>query len=240
MQKFSNILAFDTAMNGCSACFLDVATNREYFETSSMTRGQAEHLVPMISRVLQVSGRKYNEVEAIVTTVGPGAFTGLRIGISAAKSLALALDVPAFGITTLQILALQYARRNEVHGDLMVLVDTKREDFYVQIFDAHGTPVTESRAIEAADIEALAYGKVMSFAGDAVARFQSMLTHPEDGWSFDARPILPDTAMMARILAEEGAESPLLYRQLEPVYMRGPDVSTPKKPQRVIASESRI
>jgi tRNA threonylcarbamoyladenosine biosynthesis protein TsaB len=239
-MRYKNILAFDTAMSGCGACFFDAASNHEYFESSPMARGQAEQLVPMISRVLQVAGRKYSEIDAIVTTVGPGAFTGLRIGLSAAKSLALALDVPAFGITTLQILALQHARRREMHGDMMVLVETKREDFYAQIFDAHGTPVSEARAIEAADVEALARGKKMNFVGDAVARFQSTLRAFENGWIFDARPILPDTALMARILAEEGGDSPLLYRQLEPVYMRGPDVSTPKKPQRVIAAESRL
>lgn len=239
MKEYKNILTFDTAMNGCGACFFDAAINREFFEISPMARGQAEHLVPMIGRVLLVAGRQYSEVEAIVTTVGPGAFTGLRIGLSAAKSLALALDVPAFGITTLQILALQYARRNEVQGDLMVLVDTKREDFYVQIFDQAGTPVSEARAVGAEDIEALVHGKIVTFAGDAVARFQSTLVMPEVTWIFDARPILPDTALMARILAEEGGDSPFLYRQLEPVYMRGPDVSVPKKPQRVIAGESR-
>lgn len=233
MTDFQAILAIDTAMNGCSAG-LRLADGRVFTETQTMGRGQSEVLVPMIGRVLQQAGRKYDQVGAVVATVGPGAFTGMRIGLSTAKALALALDIPVFGITTLQALALQYAQENSPDTEIIVLVDTKREDFYAQIFAASGTAVSEPRAIAAEDVALLGLGKHVIFIGDGVARFRG-LAEPSEKWVFEEKYQLVSPAVMAGVLASQGAESPLLHRQVSPVYLRPPDVSTPKKPQRVIA-----
>lgn len=234
MKNFSSILALDTAMNGCSAG-VRLADGRTFTETMTMTTGQSEHLVPLVSRVLRQAGLAYSQLDAIIATVGPGAFTGLRIGLSTAKSLGLALDIPVFGITTLQALALQYAQENTPQTQIIVLVDTKREDFYVQIFQADGTAISEPRAIPAGDIELLAFGRAVIFTGDAVERFQGLAQNAEDGWVFDRSLMLPSAGVMAETLAVHGPESPLLFRQINPVYLRAPDVSQPKKPQRVIA-----
>ena len=200
----------------------------------AMARGHAEHLVPMMGGVLKEAGMKYDQIDAIVTTLGPGAFTGLRIGLSSAKSLALALDIPVFGITTLQTLALQYAPDNKTEARIFVLVDTKREDFYVQMFNASGGAASEPRAIPSGDIALLARGEHVVFVGDAVERFRRLAGHVEDGWIFEDGFILPSTEIMTAVLAEQGADSAMLYRQPEPVYLRPPDVSQSKKPQRVL------
>lgn len=234
---YTSILALDTAMNGCSAAIY-IAGGESYVETRPMTRGQSEELVPMIAAVLGRAGQDYKTIDAVVTTLGPGAFTGLRIGLSTAKTLGLVLEVPVFGISTLQVLAIQYARAYKPERDIMVLVETKRADFYAQIFDAQGSIKSEARAVSAGDVALLARGKELVFTGDAVSRFRDYISAEgglEAGWVFDETSLLPSPALMAAILAEQGPRSPLLSRQLEPLYLRAPDVSQPKNPPRAIA-----
>ncbi|HEX7968463.1 MAG TPA: tRNA (adenosine(37)-N6)-threonylcarbamoyltransferase complex dimerization subunit type 1 TsaB, partial [Stellaceae bacterium] len=93
-----SVLAFDSAGNGCSAAVLrdgQIAAHR----FALMERGQAEALMPMIAAVLEEAAMPVEALDLIAVTVGPGAFTGLRIGLAAAQGLALASGVPALGIT---------------------------------------------------------------------------------------------------------------------------------------------
>ncbi|MCK5284311.1 MAG: tRNA (adenosine(37)-N6)-threonylcarbamoyltransferase complex dimerization subunit type 1 TsaB, partial [Alphaproteobacteria bacterium] len=138
MSSFRTVLALDTAMSGCSVCVYNSDKDELVSKSKSMVRGQAEHLVPLVEEVMLDVGLDYQELDAVITTVGPGAFTGLRIGLSTARSLALALSIPIYGITTLQVLALEYVQRCDLKGQLVVLIETKRDDFYVQVFDKSG------------------------------------------------------------------------------------------------------
>lgn len=225
MSPAVNILALDTAMNGCGTC---VYKNGESFSRSAaMPRGQAERLMPMMQEVMGEAGLDFKDLDAIVTTVGPGAFTGLRIGLSAAKALGLALEIPVFGITTLQALALQAQRA----GRLAVLVETKRDDFYIQIFDREARPLSEAAAESAETIRADILQKPCLFIGDGVIRFRSMLS-PGDLHEhvFDETVLLSDPAVMARVFAAQGPESGFFTEDPGPVYLRAPDVTLPKKP----------
>ena len=120
-----HILSIDTAMSGCSAS-VHTEGGGSYTNSKPMSRGQAEHLVPMVQDVLAQAKAEFSDFASIITTIGPGAFTGLRIGLSTAKSLGLALKIPVFGITTLQALALQYAPKNTKNLPIMVLIEKKQ------------------------------------------------------------------------------------------------------------------
>lgn len=216
---FKNILAIDTAMSGCSACVL--RGDEVFVRSEDMPRGQAVHLVPMINDVVAHAGLTHADLDAVVTTNGPGAFTGLRIGLSTAKAMGLALGVPVFGITTLQALALGYAEAAE--GEFTVLVETRRDELYVQSFDAEGRGTSEA-ALPA--VEDIADAPV--FIGDGAARFKGV--RPEA--NVDEGFALPDVAVMAHGLVE----TPELFTENpEAVYLRGADVSVSKKVQRTIA-----
>jgi tRNA threonylcarbamoyladenosine biosynthesis protein TsaB len=129
------LLAIDTA-----GPRLQLATLTETgVETLSeeMQQGQAERIVPAIEDLLQRSGLSYEDIRRIAVTSGPGSFTGLRIGLSAARGLGLALGVPVLGIPSLLALSLGH------QGPTSVLLDARRGEAYFQRFSGPGTPACE-------------------------------------------------------------------------------------------------
>lgn len=212
MKSFQKILALDTALNDCSAAVYD--GEKSSFESQAMMQGHAEHLIPMAERVLKKSGVDYADIEAVAVTAGPGAFTGLRIGLSAARAIGLALGVPVYGITTTQVLALQAVRVST--GPTMVILDTKRADYYVQSFDADGKPLSEAAVMNGEAIETDGFVLI----GDGVER----LTGEKAGIT------VIDAALMAELLA---ARSDLFSLGATPAYLRGADVTESKRQNRI-------
>jgi tRNA threonylcarbamoyladenosine biosynthesis protein TsaB len=212
MPKFKNILALDTALNHCG---VGVHMPGGIFaESVAMMQGHAGHLLPMAECVLKKAATGYDDLEAIAVTVGPGAFTGLRIGLSAARAMAMALDLPLFGITTTQLLALQHTRQKP--EKIMVVLETKRQDFYVQSFDAQGTALSEAAALGKDNIEIEDFALV----GDGAER----LTGKKADIS------IPDIGLMATLLATD----PKYFTEgAEPVYLRGADVTLSKRKNRI-------
>ncbi|HEY8191992.1 MAG TPA: tRNA (adenosine(37)-N6)-threonylcarbamoyltransferase complex dimerization subunit type 1 TsaB, partial [Alphaproteobacteria bacterium] len=165
----TGILAFDTALSGCSVAYY--GGGKMTRESMTMTHGQAEHLVPMIDRVLDKAAVQYADIGKVAVTVGPGAFTGLRIGLSAAKSLGLVLKAPVVGFRTLDVIARKFRDDCGVRDGetLCVLLDTRRQDFYFQ--EDGGEP----EGIEATGIESRLADKSVVFIGDALPRFREQV-----------------------------------------------------------------
>lgn len=209
-------------MNGCAAGVF--GGTKPVSRIEPMVSGQARRLIPLIEEVLAEAAIKPADLNAIVTTIGPGAFTGLRIGLSAAKGMALALDIPLYGITTLQALASQYAAQNQPAMLFSVIIETKRSDFYTQTFNAKGEKSSEAAAVLAAAMPDVS-GHIL--IGDGAPRFQK-----ETG-SFGVYKSgyeLPDMGWLAKYFYEnEGA----FTANPRPLYLRGADVTMPKTPGRV-------
>lgn len=221
------ILTLDTAMQGCSVAVMDTRSETFTAHTESMQRGQSERLVPMIDGIIAKAGITYTDIGLVAVTVGPGAFTGLRIGLSTARALGTALDCPVAGVTTLETLARQYAK--DYKGNIAVILETKREDFYVQFFNGI-TPGCEPTCMDLATLAAhpLTQGAII---GDGADRFM------EASKAFIGQHIpgfvLPDPCMMALIAWERYKAGNTL--PAEPLYLRGADVSMPKKSGRIIS-----
>jgi len=122
------ILGFDTSAAHCAAALLCggrvIASRAE-----AMTRGQAERLMPLLEEVLAEGGARWSDLARIGVGVGPGNFTGIRIGVSAARGLALALDIPAIGVTTFQAIRAQGA------AGRLPAVPAPRDHVYVEAPD---------------------------------------------------------------------------------------------------------
>ena len=125
-----NLLALDSALNRCGAAVYK--HDKVYCEILDISRGQAEHLIPLCERLMKRMSMAYDQLDAVLVTIGPGAFTGMRIGLATANSIGMALDIPVYGITTLQSIAYDYKKNESPKEGYTVIIETKRIDFYGQ------------------------------------------------------------------------------------------------------------
>ncbi|WP_267551438.1 tRNA (adenosine(37)-N6)-threonylcarbamoyltransferase complex dimerization subunit type 1 TsaB [Rhizobium rhizogenes] len=204
------VLALDTAGVDCAAAVYDSGSDSVMGEvTETIGRGHAEHLMHVVDEALAKAGTALSAVERVVVTVGPGSFTGIRIGVAAARGFALSLNVPAVGVTTLEVMAAT-ARQQNPGKPVLAAIDAKREEIYLQGFDANGDPLDEARAvtIDEARIIAGAFDGIVT--GTAVARLS------------DAPPAERPDAFPIAVVARLGAAKPVSEKP-KPLYLRGPD-----------------
>ena len=194
-----NLLALDCATNACSAAlWLNGQPGPARFAV--MRRGHAEALMPMVTEILEETGLKFTGLDGIAVTVGPGAFTGIRIGLSAARGFALAAGLPVIGVTTLEAVA---AAQDSRGRPLLIALDSKREDIYLQLFNADGSPASEPRALLPEEIEPiLPADEVVAVAGDMADRVVLELDARQPPLDRLDGPDLPDAGIVARIAAE--------------------------------------
>jgi len=103
-----------------------------------MVKGHAEALAPMVEAVMAQAELPFSALTRIAVTTGPGTFTGLRIALSFARGLGLALKIPVIGLSSLEAMALRAARQNPGSLPILAIIDARREEAYVQSFDAGG------------------------------------------------------------------------------------------------------
>lgn len=117
-------------------------------------KGHAEHLIGIVDRALDQAGLALSHIDRLAVTIGPGSFTGIRVGVAAARGFALSLNVPAVGITTLEVMA--SAQRDKTpHRAVLAAMDAKRDEIYLQSFAADGSPLDTPRAVSVAEAQAL-------------------------------------------------------------------------------------
>jgi len=216
-------LAIDTALNGCSACVLETgAAEPLAMETLPIERGHAEALLPLVERVMAKVEGGFGSLDRVAVTVGPGSFTGLRVGLSAARAIALAANVPCVGVTTLAAYAAPLIMQQEA-SVVVAAIDARHGHVYVQAMAPRGmalitpriAPVREAvRMLGQASIRVVGTGADI-FAQDARAFGLNVL-------SSDCAPS-PDITFVARLgLVADPASAPP-----RPYYLRAPDA----KPQ---------
>jgi tRNA threonylcarbamoyl adenosine modification protein YeaZ len=216
------LLAIDTAANLCAACVYDGATGRELGrEVLDIGKGHAERLIGVIDSALGRAGIVYKDLDRIGVAIGPGSFTGVRVGVATARGLALALGIPAVGVNTLGALAA------EAHADfpdrpILAAIDGRRGDLYCAVHAPDGVVLSEPAAISVAEAVALARRHDAAVAGngaDAVLAEAGEKRPPDTG----LRGATADIGFYARLVAASGATN----EKPKPLYLRGADA----KPQ---------
>jgi tRNA threonylcarbamoyladenosine biosynthesis protein TsaB len=145
------ILAVDTALSACSAAVFDSGKARMLATAlEPMATGHAERLAPMVRDIMAASGEDFASLDRIAATIGPGTFTGLRIGLSFARGLALALSRPVVGISTLQALAAMVADNPDALP-IAAAIDARRANLYFQLFSADLKPLSDPRLCSPAE-----------------------------------------------------------------------------------------
>jgi tRNA threonylcarbamoyladenosine biosynthesis protein TsaB len=213
------VLAFDTATAACSAAvWRDGAILARRFEM--MARGQSEALMPMIVATLRDAGLGWGELSLIAVTVGPGAFTGLRIGLAAARGLALSTGLPVAGVLTTEALAAAVPPAERVGRTVLAVIDAKRADVFVQAFDPDLAPRGEVQAMLPEEVPGLAGGPLL-VVGDGAERVLPFLP----GARRSAARAVPDAAVLAPLAEARWQAGTALPPR--PVYIRPPDVTLP-------------
>jgi len=216
------LLAVDCATNACSAAlWLDGRAGPRRYQ--AMRRGHAEALMPMVRAVMDEAGLAFADLDAIAVTTGPGAFTGIRIGLAAARGFSLAANVPVLGVTTLEAVA---AAHDPGGAHLLVALDSKRDDVYVQLFDPYGAARSAPASVMPGSAAILIPdGLQLAVAGDAADRVVEALTVRQPRPRRLHGPDLPDAAVVARLAARRLAEHPPRRGDPPPsaLYLRPPD-----------------
>jgi len=220
-----NILAFDTCFDGCSVCVAErhgdsvvpLSFLMQRFET-----GHAERLIPMIGEAMQQARFSFDHVDRIAVTVGPGTFTGTRIGVAAARALALATGAQTVGVSSLAVMA-EVARREVTSAALAVVVDARRGEVYAQLFGAGGGLDAKSspQLLSIDDAAQLGDGPIVFVGSGGTAVAAAAIGRRE------AVARLPDLLPDARALAHIGGALVASDAPLVPFYLRPPDA----KPQ---------
>jgi tRNA threonylcarbamoyladenosine biosynthesis protein TsaB len=219
------VLAFDTTLEACSAALWQagrvLASERRH-----LVRGHAEALLPMVEAVMARAGLDYAGLDLIAVTRGPGTFTGLRIGLAAARGLGLASGRPVLGLTSLEALAA--GAQPAANGQsLLVAIDARRGEVYGQAFDARLMPLCQPFARSpAAAAEVLPEGPALVL-GSGAALIRECLAEVPLGLHFSPGNEQPDAAVIAARAAALAAAGELPQRPPAPLYLRRPDARLP-------------
>lgn len=180
-----NIIAFDTCFDACSVGVgLGGPSLRLVRAIEPMETGHAERLVPMIREALATAGIGWDHVERIGVTIGPGTFTGTRIGVATARALALARNLPVAAVSSLEVMAL--SGRIETAGaepsTILVAVDARRDEVYVQSFSGvdrcPASPPAVLPLAEAARVGGLSAVVIAGPAAERLAKAAEALGRP--------------------------------------------------------------
>lgn len=216
------ILAIDTALGACAACVLDVEAGVVIAQRSlPMERGHAEALMPLIADVMADAGVGFSQLERICATTGPGSFTGLRVGLSAARGIALAAGKPAVGVGTLAAFAAPQLSEGGVNP-VISAIDARHGQVYYQVVSGTGAALVRPRIAPIATVyEAARFGLpiIVGNAAKIVA----------DGWPRDVPPVKVETTAAPPIewVAWMGAAVSPDHAPARPTYLRAPDVKLP-------------
>jgi tRNA threonylcarbamoyl adenosine modification protein YeaZ len=213
------VLAIDTALGACSAAVFDLDRGGiTASETVAMPRGHAEALLPLVARVMDLADVEFAQLDCIAVTTGPGSFTGLRVGLSASRGIALAAGKPAIGLSTLAGFAAPLIAEDDT-THVVVAIDARHDNVYLQVFGARGRTLVAPRIATLRDaVRAAITGpaRIVGTAADALAA--AWPKGGEQPLAVEQRAA-PDIGWIARLgaAAAEGAGPP------KPLYLRPPD-----------------
>ncbi|KLN60950.1 hypothetical protein WH96_10965 [Kiloniella spongiae] len=223
----SLLLGLDTAGSSCSVAIMSkgqVLASR----VEIMRRGQSERLLPIVQDLLDETGKDLMDMDGFAVTTGPGGFTGVRIGLATAQGFALACNKPLVGVNNFEVLARGVpAAEKTDEPQVVVIIDAKRADLFVQAFDSNLMPLTEPFAVLPENLSDKLSGDNLLLVGDGADQVSEDLKVTGRSISFSKASANADAGNLLSCALEQQ----LFDREnqpVEPLYLRAPDVSLPK------------
>jgi len=212
------LLAIDTSGPLCSVALLDLETDKFVFSKSDdLGRGHAEHLMTMLENEMASSAVEWGEITRVAVVVGPGSFTGLRVGIAAARGFALALNVPCTGVSVFD--AIRFEHR--AVANLACMLDARRDQVWMQCYDK-ATSISGPATYSAEDFTNFIDSNIDHVAGSAVALLGE---NGRQRFTIVSKEASPSIEAVARFAADRFVSD----EEVKPLYLRDPDA----KPQKV-------
>jgi len=221
-----NLVAIDTALEACSVGV--VASDLTVLRSEEVGRRQQVRLFPMMKEAMAEAGLAFEALDRIGVTIGPGSFTGIRIGVAAARGLALVTKAPVVGVTTLEVHAESAASRLEGRP-LLVALPARGDLLYAQLFAADLAPRGPPRVASIAELVAEARDANALLAGSGADAIAAALG--DDVPRVLHRSSAPDIAALVRVVRR----APISNEAPKPLYLRPPDAVP--QPNRAVARQ---
>jgi tRNA threonylcarbamoyladenosine biosynthesis protein TsaB len=215
------LLAFDTATPLVSVALHD-GSDVVVELSSDQPMKHGEQLAPLIQRALEQVGLVRQDLTALAVGVGPGPFTGLRVGLVTARTLAFVLELPVYGVCSLDVIAVEAATR--IDEPFLVATDARRKEVYLASYDELGRRLDGPHVLRPADA-----------ASDQLVVGEGAVLYPE-AFPRSSGPTRPSAGWLARAVTEELAE----LHDPEPMYLRRPDAVIPNAPKPVLRDASSL
>ncbi|MRG54153.1 tRNA (adenosine(37)-N6)-threonylcarbamoyltransferase complex dimerization subunit type 1 TsaB [Phyllobacterium sp. SYP-B3895] len=223
------LLALDTAANLCSVAVFDVETGVVLASNSEdIGKGHAERLMGAIEQTLHGAAVELTDIGRIAVSVGPGSFTGVRVGVSTARGFALVLKCPVIGISTLQALAFDGARAFPGRPVLSI-IDARRDEVYAQFYGKDGVAISKPLVTDLPAILDELAGRDMVLSGSGALLVNEGRDEPFDVATTAATGSIEAFARLGAA-GEPPADAP------KPLYLRGLDV----KPQQGFVMQRKV
>lgn len=217
------ILAFDTCFGACSAALSwdgGIASRVELLQ-----KGHAERLMPMIAELFEEAPIDIGEVDLIAVTNGPGTFTGVRIGIAAARALKLATGAATCTASSLRLMSRQaratLSKQESTHTDIAVAVDARRDELYFQLFGGSGEPLTDALLVAPSEAVSRLRERDVTVVGSGGPRLAAAARAAGRDAACELSELEPDALHLLGLAADLVPSLP------QPLYLRPPDA----KPQ---------
>lgn len=226
------ILALDTTLGACSAAVIvdgDVVAHSK----QDRARGHVELLLPMIEEVREKASTELSELDFIAATVGPGTFAGVRVGLSAAKGLGLALGIQLIPVTSLEAIICEFCAFNpDFKGEVTVAIDARRGEIYMQSYnvtEGEFKPKYEAHALSIED----AFEKLGSELTTIIGSGASLLS---DNGNIEMDQYQSPSAKFVGIAALRKMSEAISCHAISPLYLRAPDAIKPT-PLKIVISD---
>lgn len=205
------VLGIDSASAGCAACVVEDGAVLAQ-KSEAMERGQDARLIPLVQEVLAQAGKSYDALDRIAVTRGPGSFTGIRIGLAAARGIGLAAEKPVFGLDRFRLLRAHHGAQAD---RLMIVLESRRLELYVMRPDGAAPEMLPPAAVQ----DLLREHPEWVVAGDGAGHLAGLL--PSERILAPQEPEAVTAARLTLFVPEEQADG---YAPL-PLYVREPDVT---------------
>lgn len=216
------LLAIDTATESCSAALW--VNGKCYHRSTLQPRMHAELILPFIDELLQEAGIQKKDIQGLVVGQGPGAFTGVRIGVAVAQGMALALDIPVIAVSNLKTLASYAYQQLNTRNKKIILVatDARMNEVYWAKYEVQGNdiqPLSEEQVCSADSVDLI---EIDAFIGSGFDVYPELQSYAEQNkMSFETK-VYSQAKDMLLMVKEDFVSLASTIETIEPVYLREP------------------